>query len=388
MSAEASVRSDGAARVVRLRDGARFALVVFVCARLALSLISVAAAGHLDLPADAISPGATVSPGWHNALDGTDRWDARWFQHIAVHGYEQNEGAAFFPGYPLAIRVLLRISPLGPLGAALLVSNISFLAALIVLYALTAREFDRETARRTVVLIAVFPTSFFFMAPYSESMFILAVLLAFWWIREDRWVAGGASGLVASLTRSFGVLLTPALLVEAWSHGRQGRSRRLALACTPLLGAIAYSGYWLVRAGDPLRALHAQGEWHRSFGLFVVNLGWALTLAIRGIGHVPEIYWTVDFVLTLLLLIPPILRWRSTPATYLVYVATVALVALSFTPTNKPLLSDPRLFLILFPSFWAMTSIVGRRGFVSTVIVLSVGYVAAASVYMNWGWVV
>jgi hypothetical protein len=387
MSGNGSQRPPTPDVAVRFRDGARFAIGVFVCVRLALSLIGVVAAGRIDLPPDAVSTGVSATAGWHNAVDGTDRWDAWWFQHIAVHGYDKDDGAAFFPGYPIVIRAVMWLLPIGSLGAALVVSNASFLAALIVLFALTAREFDRETAKRAVVLIAIFPTSFFFLAPYSESLFLLAVLLAFWWIRSDRWAAGGAAGFVAALTRSFGVWLAPAFVAEAWHGGREGRTTRVALALTPLLGAAAYAGYWLVRAGDPLRALHAQGAWLRSFEFFVFTLGWAIALGLRGIVNVRGIYWTSDLVLTSMLLVPLLVRWRSMARTYAIYAGTIVLVTLSYTLPDRPLLSDPRLLLVVFPSFWAMASILRERRFVAAAVVFGAGYVVAASVFMNWGFV-
>jgi hypothetical protein len=372
---------------VRFRDGARFSIAVFLCVRIALSLIGVVAAGRVHLPPESVSGGSvTAVPGWHNAIDATDRWDAWWFQHIAVEGYaEHDEGAAFFPGYPLAIRLVMAITPLGSLGAALLVSNVAFLGALIVLYALTAREFDESTARRSVVLLAVFPSSFFFLAPYSESLFLLATLLTFWWARSDRWGPASVAGLMATLTRSFGVLLTPALVVEAWARGREGRTRRLVLACGPLVGAALYAGYWLVRTGDALRPLHAQDTWFRSFEFFVVTLGWAFALAIRGIGDARGIYWTTDLVLTAILLVPLAMRWRRIAPSYLVYAATLALVVLTYTLPDRPLLSDPRLLLVAFPCFWAIATIVRDRWFVVTAVVFAIGYVAAAAVFMNWG---
>ena len=60
-----------------------------------------------------------------------------------------------------------------------------YLAALVVLYGLTAREYDVPTARRATVLLALFPASFFFLVPYSESLFLLLTVLTFWWFRAS-----------------------------------------------------------------------------------------------------------------------------------------------------------------------------------------------------------
>src|SRR6478736_537173 len=147
---------------VRFRDGAAFCIGVFACVRIALSLIAALSVGSVT-PPGAAGSGDEVpsSPGLHNIVDGTDRWDALWFERIAREGYRPDDAsAAFFPGYPLAIRAVDLVTPVGTPGAALLVSNASFLGALIVLYALTAREWDTPVARRTIVLLACFPSSF------------------------------------------------------------------------------------------------------------------------------------------------------------------------------------------------------------------------------------
>jgi hypothetical protein len=130
------------------------------------------------------------------ALDGTDRSDAAWFIRIADQGYRTDDpSAAFYPGYPLVVHGVAWLLPIGFVGSALLVSNLSFLAALLVLYSLTSFEFSERMVRRTVVLAACFPISFFLLAPYSESRFLLASLPCFWWARHERWMLAGLAGL-------------------------------------------------------------------------------------------------------------------------------------------------------------------------------------------------
>jgi hypothetical protein len=126
----------------------------------------------------------------------------------------------------------------------------------------------------------------------------------------------------------------------------------------------------------------------RSTSFFGFTLGWAVLFALRGITQLPHLrglYRTMDLVLTMLLIIPVIVRWRSMALTYVVYVACVILTTLSYAPPGRPLVSDPRLFLILFPSFWAMSSLLGKRGFVPAVVLSAIGYAVAASLFMNWG---
>ena len=119
-------------------------------------------------------PGAGLGPvdaEWHNAIDGTFRWDAEWFVGIAEDGYNPNDGSAeFYPAFPMVSRAFAWLLPLSSLGAATLVANVSFLLALIFLYGLTTLECTENVARRSVIWLASFPASSVFMAPYSESL--------------------------------------------------------------------------------------------------------------------------------------------------------------------------------------------------------------------------
>ena len=354
---------------------------------MALSLIAALSVGSVTPPGGAGSGDEVPSsPGLHNIVDGTDRWDALWFERIAREGYRPDDAsAAFFPGYPLAIRAVDLVTPVGTPGAALLVSNVSFLGALIVLYALTAREWDTRVARRTIVLLACFPSSFFFLAPYSESPYLLCSLLAFWWVRQDRWGRGATAGVAAAIIRSLGVVLVPALLIEAWRS--RTRTRAIALACLPLVAPAAYGAYWLVTTGDAMQPLHAQDAWYRTFQLAPVTIVDAIRLGIQGIGDPRGIYWTADLFLTAVLVAPLVARWRSIRPTYLVYAGVTMLVVLSYPLPERPLLSAPRLLLVLFPCFWAMALLFRERSFVLASVVFAFGFVALSITFVTWGFV-
>ena len=97
--------------------------------------------------------------------------------------------------------------------------------------------------------IAVFPTSFFLLAPYSESLFLFLVLFALWAARRGKWELAGLAGIGASATRNIGVLLVLPLLTEAFHRFRERRkTSELARGVTWSLvaagGAVAYLAFW------------------------------------------------------------------------------------------------------------------------------------------------
>ena len=168
MTERVSTDERQSSRGIRFRDGARFCLAVYLVVRVGLSILAGLGVGA-HVPGSGAVQGVppddsrASTPGWHNAVDGLNRWDAGWFLRIAANGYRpEDPSAAFFPGYPITVGVVDRIVPGGTEVAGTLVSNVAILTSLIVLFALTTREFDRSMARRTVVLISCFPTAFFF----------------------------------------------------------------------------------------------------------------------------------------------------------------------------------------------------------------------------------
>jgi len=114
---------------VRVRDGWREALWAFLGARGLLTAISVIGGGMLALPAgqpptDAGFPNPSLLPGWHMAVTALQRQDAQWFLRLATTGYSNGDhSAAFFPAFPLAVRIVDAVPGIGPLGAGLLVAN-------------------------------------------------------------------------------------------------------------------------------------------------------------------------------------------------------------------------------------------------------------------------
>ena len=72
-----------------------------------------------------------------------------------------------------------------------------------------------EIAGRAVWLLAIFPTSVFFTTLYTESLFLMTSVAAFYYARRSRWALAGIWGLLASLTRVTGLLL---LLPLAWEY--------------------------------------------------------------------------------------------------------------------------------------------------------------------------
>src|ERR671923_451606 len=210
MAYQATPTAARALSVVRRSEALRAAWRVFVPTRLAVLVVAIFAAfsfgpatgGLAEINAARFDEPALTRPIAEPLLAPLARWDAVWYLRIADSGYgDSAPRAAFFPLYPLLIRSLA--APVGGSQAALLIASYlislaAFLGALVLLYRLASLELGRRFASPTLLLLAVFPAALYFGAPYSESLFLLASVGAFYAARTERWAWAGACAAAGS----------------------------------------------------------------------------------------------------------------------------------------------------------------------------------------------
>jgi len=367
-----TMSADTSARRTRerssLRAGFAYALKVFLGVRIGLFVLGLLSTG-LFPPLDPVSvPGwpahALPDPGWHNLFTVWERFDALWFLRIADEGYHTTDGsAAFFPLYPLLVRLMSTVLGGRPLAAALFVSNAALLGALTIVYDLTRTEISDAVARTTVVLLCVFPTAFFWFAPYSESLFLLLAVTALWAARRTTWPLAAAAGFGAALTRNVGVIVALALLAEAIQQHREGARALVhgALAAVATgIGTLAYLLFWQAKAGDWLAPIHQQANWERVFSWPWSTLVEGTKTAFRYVGNTNGSYWLIDWLLVLPVLAASILALSRYRWSFRLYLWGGLLVPLSFIFEGRPLMSMPRFVLPLFPAFWVMAQLLER----------------------------
>jgi hypothetical protein len=367
----------GARLPPELREGLWYCFKVFVAVRIALGAVALVGVALLPgfsglspdvretlplvpTPVDVVGwPAHPVTPGWHNLFTAWERQDALWFLRIADGGYSADDAsAAFFPLYPMVVRVVS--FPLGghPLAAALLVSNAAFLGALMALYVLTRNELSDQIARRSVLYAAVFPTALFFVAPYSESLFLLLVVGSFWAARQARWEIAGVLGALAALTRNVGILMVIPLTLEAVRKARESTPSRspvrgLVWALAPAAGTFAYLWFWQLLSGDWLAPLHKQTNWQRELANPILTLWHGTTAAFRFVGLYPGGYHLLDWLIAVAVLAAAGFALLRFPPSYGVFAWALILVPLASEFDGRPLIAFSRYALPIFPIYWA-----------------------------------
>jgi hypothetical protein len=362
------------------------ALGVYLLTRAAMSLLAVSAAVVL---ADRANPARSR---WDTerlhelgvVVDVWARWDSDWFLRIAAEGYSWPSGTpAFFPLYPLLTGGLGRFLLGHALLAGVVVSVVAGAIAFVMLHRLGTRLVGRDAAMRAVVLLAVFPTSFFLGAVYSEALFLALALSTFLLAERGRlgWAAV-ATGL-ALLTRSQGLALLPALGLFAWRHGGW---RGMGVLVVPVSMFAAFPVLLGVWVGRPMAFLHAQdGVWERHASV-LGPLG-GIVDAARSTSAIDR--HALELVTAGVMLSLAALAWRRLGAPYGVYALGVLLLPMSF-PSDRlgGLYSFPRLCLVAFPCFLAAGTIGAPRAVrIGVVAVLSALLAVNVVRWSLWYWV-
>jgi hypothetical protein len=298
-------------------------------------------------------------------------WDAGYYVTIAQYGYGGRTLAhgqvaneiAFAPLYPWGIRVVHGLTSLNYLASAELLSALSLFVALWALQRLVIVDADARTAGTTVMLLLAFPTSFFLLAPYPESLALALVVLSLLAARRGRWLLAGICGAGVALTKYYMALLVVALVVELWQQRRESRGRstsepwtadavKLVAAVGPTMAALGgWVVYQKVHMGSGLAFWHVQStQWHR-------HLAAPWTLFANTITELT--HWTFldtstasvtilyDFVTVLLLAVVTICMCRKVRLSYGVLLG-LAWCVYCF---ENMLFSDTREVLVLYPLF-------------------------------------
>ena len=376
------------------RDDVRYCLWVFLAVRVGLTIVAMVAVGAIQAlgPVDVPGwPAGGVETGWRSAVTAWERQDALWYLRIAADGYGTDEGsAAFFPLYPMTVRVVSVLLGNHPLLAGYLVSNAAYLGALVLFLRLSRFEYDEAIAHRAVVYLAVFPTAFFFIAPYTESLFLLLAVASFWFARRRKWGPTLAVGIAAGMTRSAAIVLTPALLVEAVREYRETKdapalARHAVAAAGPWIGALLYFLFWELLGGNWRQPFDAQAGWQRTRSLPWTTLWNGTREALKVVTQGGGTWLFIDWLFVVCALAALVWLARRAAVSYTLYAGASLVLPLLLVFPPRPFMSMPRFIAVVFPLFWALAALGGRPGRHEMILGASAGFMALlAAFFVTW----
>ena len=345
-------------------------------------------------------------------LNSWATWDGVWYIKIAQGGYaDADVSTAFFPLYPLLLRYTGLVFHNNLVITGIVLSLLFYFLAMIVLHKLIALDFGARIAGRTVLFVSIFPVAFFLQAVYTESLFLLLSLACFYWSRLGRWRLAGLAGLLATLSRSAGVLLLVPMAMM-YLEQRDWDWRRTDRHVVNLLmipeGLLIWMAYLSLSFHKPFLFAAVQDQWRRSFhlphyavwrGLLAAG-GGALQLLSR---QTANLYWPtpsgggvnalaianiVNLIALVIAIVFIVYGLRRIPRAYSAYVALAVVFPLLWPSKYMPLLSLPRFLLAGFPLFLSMALYADghRRRFwtLAVLYVLALTVLAAKHAVFSW----
>ncbi|HXW05710.1 MAG TPA: mannosyltransferase family protein [Vicinamibacterales bacterium] len=263
------------------------ALLVFALTRPTVLLVGLLGVATIGFPEGVDEPG--IGRRALSALPA--RFDANWYAGIAAEGYDwqatfkRQQNVAFFPAYPMLVRAVAPLSGAGDpdlprerrilrlAWCGLVISLASFLCAAWLFGRLAGDVLGAERGRDAVVLLASYPFAVFYSAAYTESLFLLVSLGAWYAMRREQLATAAVCGALAGLTRPNGFLLAvPLLLTAVGVRGADGdrapaarRAMRLAAAAMPVAGMLLFTFYLFQRTGVWFAWARMHGAWGRVF---------------------------------------------------------------------------------------------------------------------------
>jgi len=321
-------------------------------------------------------------------LEPWQRWDTLHYQAIAERGYAAFEGALFAPPlYPLAMRLASTLVSGNTLLAGILVSNLACALAFIAFAHLALRELEPlRASRRSVLYLASFPASFFLVAAYTESLYLLAAILVLLHLRKQQWLRAGTWGAVACMTRLPGVVvLAPILFAVATTEKRAPRAWAGVVIAS--LGAVLFPLYvWATSGAAPWLPLIAQAQRFRGgFSFPGLNLVDAVRNLLAGEFVVADV---LDLLALLLFMFLTFHVWRRLPRVYGVYYTAFLLLLLARRASVYPLIGTSRYVLALFPAFFVLAQF-GEQPWIHRAILYTfwAGLLFMAGEFAIWGWI-
>jgi Gpi18-like mannosyltransferase len=208
----------------------------------------------------------TKLPSW---IWGFGNFDGVHYLRIAQNGYTADYSQAFFPLFPSLINIVSNLFPkIANLDMALytdpaffyagiLVSNAFLLLALYFYYQVIKIEFNEKIATYSLILLLVFPTSFFLSAIYSESLFLFLAMFSIYLLRKQKFLFAAFVIAIATATRLAGLFLIAVYLIEVYKSNK--KINYLWVLLTPL-GILLYMYFLHQNFGNAFYFFGSSGE--------------------------------------------------------------------------------------------------------------------------------
>lgn len=294
-------------------------------------------------------------------FDRLAAWDGGWYITAArygwPHGVPMSNGfpaystLAFFPGFPLAIRVVGDLG-VGWVLAGVLVAAVFQVLMVILMWQLFKEVWGEAVADRGMLLFLFGPGAVAFTFIYSEPMLFAAAAACMLALRRRWWITAGLASAIGTTVRPVGIALVACCVWEAMIAIRSDRDwRALAAPVLAPIGVVAWMGYLWAHTGNPLIWSKAEKAWDDSFDPLTLIERFMHTEVTHAGQRLPHVLPVAGAIFCLLALV--LLRKARPPALFILYSVVVVAIAVSSRIVGlRPRLIETAFPLIFVFGYW------------------------------------
>lgn len=342
---------------------------------------------NIILPYQQVVPGWNDSPFLRFITGPWYRFDACRYIAIAVDGYQIDGSELSWPPiYPYFIKGLALFLGNQYILAGMIISQIALIGVCVLLFEEYQNSSNPIIAQRSIRYLLGFPTAFFFFIAYSESLFLLLLLLCWKAGRNEKWFLAGLFGSLATLTRFSGIIiLFPLFYLWLRSKGKRELIGILSLTLIPF-SLLGWSVFTRLSFGIfPWEALGDNWPvyWDWPWKGFIKQIQLILNL-----GKDQHIFLLVSLFLGLLFVVIVGYGLKNLPIEYSLLSLGLFIFHLSKIHLYTPLQSISRYILPIFPAYLILARWGEYRWFhIIWSFISIVLFVVLSFMFINGGWV-
>lgn len=250
-----------------------------------------------------------VSFGLPEWLGVRANFDGVLYMTIAREHYSVSQ-IAFFPLYPFILSLVSSLASNNTLLAGIVLSSLLTGASLLIWYRVFQSLLSPTQSRRALVSFLTFPTAFFMLNVYTESLFVVLFGVYVWGVIKRKWWLVVGAGIALGLTRLAGVFTIGIPLMMYAAHLWDTKQYRtppihlVSIFLAPLMGLCGYMAYLWAQTGDALAFFTAQEQFNNARSTSLVLLPqviWRyLSIFITAQVDVVYVVAVVEFVMFVL----------------------------------------------------------------------------------------
>ena len=319
-------------------------------------------------------------------LNGLARWDSGYYLDIAMKGYYMQSFYAFRPLFPAIMAALSSLFIWVPgfetnlVTAGFLWNIIATLVAGRYFVKLAESLVGREAAKRSLLILAVYPSSVFLAAIYPDATSLLLVVGTIYLLETRSYLYAGILGFLEGLTTPVGFLIFVPFALKALSTHGVARRRLAESSLLPLASLPVFLGFSYFATGSFLTPIVSELQWNKTTVFNLLPNGF-FAIAPNDASFVLNV---ITFGLAISFVAYELLKGERGDGPW-VYQAWAGMLLLVFLLTGD-IRSWARFAITLPPVIWAQGrySVEHRHFGIGLAVVYGAMMVVGAFMFANW----